>query len=242
MDPRIAGRRQVVAESRARSSLRRLGVVIVVAMAIAVVLWTFRSPFLSIHEISIVGADVVDVGGLLAEAGITQGLPLVEVDTEHVEAHLLSNPWVAQAAVVRDWPEGLIVRITERVAVGWVETTSGWARVASDGVILAQGTPPEDAARIVGSPPGEAAANTRVAAAASFLATLSPALTIGAVVDIGGEQIVATVSGYPVRLGLPGDMVEKAVALAAVLETAPVPGSQIVLVAPSRPAVSPPTG
>lgn len=240
MDPRIAGRRQAVAESRARSSLRRLGVAVAVSMVIAAVLWTFRSPFLSIHGISISGADVVDVDGVLAEDGITRGLPLIEVDPDRVEALLLSDPWVAEAAVVRDWPQGLIVRISERVGVGWVETTSGWARVASDGVILTEGTPPEDAARIVGS--GESATTTRVVAAASFLATLSPGLTKGAIVDVGGEEIVATVSGYPVRLGLPSNMVDKAAALAAVLETDPVPGSEIVVVAPARPAVSPPGG
>lgn len=244
MDPRIEGRRRAIAEDRARVTLRRLLRVVVASLLVAGALWALRSPFFSVDVVAVSGAGVVDVEAVLAEAGVRPGVPLVEVDAGAAESLLLADPWVEKATVSRVWPDRVEVAVTERVAVGWAETTSGWARIAADGVILGEGTPPEGAARVVGAgaTAEDLAVSPRVAGAAAFLAALPPELATGAVVDVGGEELVATVAGFPVRLGPPEDMIAKASALAAVLVTAPAPGSEIVLLAPSRPAVLPPEG
>lgn len=242
MDPRIAGRRRAVAESRARDNLRRLSAVLGVAGVAVVTLWLFRSPFLSVSELVVRGTKVVDARATLAEFGIVAGRPLIEIDPGEVEVLLLADPWVARATVVRDWPDRLVVEVVERVPAGWVEATDGWVRVASDGTVLESGTPPDGEPRVVGA--GVVAAEVgkapRIVAAAAFLAALGPDYSAGAVVDVGGEEITAVVAGYPARLGLPAEMAEKARSLAAVLATGPEAGSQITVVAPSRPAVLPP--
>lgn len=244
MDPRIEGRRRAIAEDRARVTLRRLLRIVVVSLLLAGVLWALRSPFFSVHDVAISGAAVVDVGSVLAEAGVRSGVPLVEVDVGAAERRLLADPWVEDATVSRVWPDRVEVAVTERVAVGWAETTSGWVRIASDGVVLGAGTPSEGAATVVGAgvPAEDLATRPRVVGAAAFLTALPPDLAAGAVVDVGGEEIAATVAGFPVRLGPPEDMIAKASALAAVLVASPPPGSEVVLVAPSRPAVLPPEG
>ncbi len=77
--------------------------------------------------------------------------------------------------------------------------------------------------------------------ALEFVAALRPDLRAGAVIEVVGAEIQATVAGYPVRAGLATDMAAKARALAAVIDQRPEEGSEITVVSPERPAVLPPS-
>ena len=69
---------------------------------------------------------------------------MVLIRPGRVEEALLADPWVKTASVVRDWPDRLIVRVEERAPLAWVETSSGWAHHAIDGVVLPSPDTPDD--------------------------------------------------------------------------------------------------
>jgi cell division protein FtsQ len=243
MDPRIAARRRTVDEHHARRSVVRVVVVLVVAAIIAAGVWLVRSPWFSLETVSVSGAESVDVGEVLAARGVEPGVPLVSIDPELIVADLLALPAVREAAVERRWPRTLTVSIEERRPVAWALTESGWRRLAVDGVVLDQGAPPEVGPRIqVVAPVSDGAvSDPLVLGSLRFVDALAPDLAAGIVVGpAGGGRLVATVGEYLVRLGRPLDMEAKALALAAVIEEGPEPGSTITVIAPSRPAVLPP--
>lgn len=239
IDPRIAARRSEVAEAKVRRGLLRFLWIAFLLALIATVAWLVRSPFLSVDEIVILGAERADVGRALTEAGVVEGVPLALVDIDAATELLDADPWIAEVTVVRDWPRRVVVTLRERHGTAWVETTEGWYLTAPDGVALEAGTPPESSPLVLlpGVDPDEMSSNDRLLGALEFLDNLRPDLTSGAVVGAVGAEMVAEVADLNVRLGLPDDMAAKARALAAVVDSVPPPGSVVTLIAPSRPAV-----
>lgn len=244
IDPRIAERRRDVREQRATGSLKKALVLLILAVVIAVAVWVLRSPLFSVAAISVTGASTVPATELLAEAGITTGLPLMSVDTGDGEAALEAHPWVREATVVRSWPDLIEVRVEERYPVAWARLDSGWALLSLDGVALDTAEAPHEGAPMLtgagGEPVGEPTGRL-VESGLAFLDALRPDLAGGAVVTLG-DEVTAEVAGFSVRLGGPVDMADKARVLAAVLDSEPEMGSSIVLVAPTRPALMPPGG
>lgn len=231
-----------MAEGRVRRGLIRTFWLIGFLALAGACAWLLRSPYLSVTEVVITGAARADVEGALESSGITEGQPLIFVDVAGAEAALAADPWVAEATVQRDWPRRVLVMVRERYGVAWVETAAGWFYVSADGVPLESGDPPPNSPRVLatGLPPEEISTQRQVLGALELLDHLRADLSAVTVVSATQDELVATLLGLVVRLGLPEDMEAKARALAAVIDTGPDPGSTITLVAPSRPAVLPP--
>ena len=246
IDPRMAHRRRSVAEQRARKNIRRLVGWLVGMGLVAGVIWLFRSPLLSVDRVDVSGVVASNAATDLAESGVVVGVPLISVDVSEVEARLEQDPWVVQASVARRWPHAVEVEVTERIPVAWVRGRSGTGRLAIDGVVVSGGEPPEGAPLIESDLSTPVAAGTRwddrkVLGALAFLDALRADLAVGAVVDVRGEEIVAEVAGFQVRLGFPNEMEAKGRVLAVVIESDPEAGSEITLLSPERPAVLEPS-
>lgn len=228
-----------MAEGRARRVIVRLVVAAVLAGTAAGVLWLLRSPFFSIESIVVRGARRSDPVELLSRAGITVGTPLIYVDVEEAESAVLKDPWVETVVVDRSWPNTLVVTVEERRPVAWVQTADGWRHVAVDGVVLGTGEPQEGDARLLfpDVPASELSADPRIRGALEFVATLS---SEPFTIRWGGDELVGEGSGISVRLGRPVEMEAKARVLAELLKRGIEPGSEVVLLAPTRPAVRPP--
>lgn len=204
----------------------------------------FRSPLLAVETIVVGGEDRSSASAVVAEKGLVAGAPMVSVDVERITDALLSDPWVGSARVYRDWPRTVVIEVEERVPAATVWCSDGLAVAAKDGVILPTGDPASE-------PVGQIALtvtdcdrlfedlSTRMAL--QFLAALPERISRSTVVTQTGEGMVANVAGYTVRLGAADRGLEKAQALLAVLENPPEKGSVITLIAPSRPAVLPPS-
>jgi len=233
MDPRMAQRRRSVAETRARRGVRRLLVFLAVVAVGAIGLAVLRSSLFSLATVDVFGAVSTDPAALAAEEGAVVGTPLMDLDLDAIRTRLGSEPRIRSVEVSRRWPTELRIVVEERMPVAWVDRGAGWEHMAVDGVVVESGTPAVDDPRVRAAPGDD----RPVEAALRFVDALEPPLRTGMLIDATSPELVATWSGYIIRLGRATDMAQKARALAAVVADAPPEGSEITLIAPDRPAV-----
>ena len=216
-----------------------LGMALAAAAAFAL-----HSPWLSVHEIEIVGAVHSDPAPLIAASGVGEGAILVWVDTAAVVRAVKEDPWVADARVDRVWPDRLVVEVLERQPVAWLEGTTTWMLVASDGTVLEIAAEPgggylrallafPDLAR--GEQPVDATWNEIIGLAATLRGDLAGAMTV----ELRGSELWTEVFGHPVRLGYPIDLADKGRTLRALLQEELPPGATLDVSSPTRPAISP---
>jgi hypothetical protein len=207
---------------------------------------SLHSPWLSVREIEISGAERVDAGGLLDEAGIGTGAIMIWLDTSRVEEIIAADPWTESVCAERVWPDLLVVEVEERVPALWVEGTTGWMLVAEDGMILEIASVPGEgllraSIGLRGGPVGsrpDTSVWDEVVALSGVLA--SPLASSSHLVSEGGE-IWLNSPEHRVRLGHPIDLADKGRVLQVMLADGLPPGSVLDVVAPRRPAVVLPT-
>ena len=105
-------------------------------------MWLFLSPLLSVAMVTTSGIAASSAETVLVEHGVVAGTPLILIRAGNVETALETDPWIGESLVEADWPTGVVVRIEERVPVGWLETEEGWGS-AVDGVQLATAPDPD---------------------------------------------------------------------------------------------------
>jgi cell division protein FtsQ len=243
IDPRLAERRREVAEDRARRNVGRLVRFLIALGVIGALVWVFLSPLLSVATVTTTGINASTASSVLAEERVIEGTPLILIRTGRVEKALEADPWVRESVVDLDWPQGVMVRVDERVPVAWVETDEGWGLYAVDGVRLTTAPDPADEMPWIQIGAVEAtsvAPSSELLGSLEFAAGLSEELKAGARVrSEGGGELWADVGGYEVRLGRAVEMRQKALSLAALIREQPPEGSILTLIAPTNPAVSP---
>jgi hypothetical protein len=133
------------------------------------------------------------------------------------------------------WPQQVLIEVTPRLPVAWLEEGEVWSLVGADAVVL-------ETARQAGTelPILRADAELSKLGGLAFLAELGPLQFPGALVEARNGEMWAQVGGHDVRLGRPIDMEAKARALTALLARGIEAGARISLIAPTRPAVYPP--
>lgn len=243
IDPRLLERRAEVAEDNAKRNVARLLRFLVVVTFVGALAWLFFSPWMSVHQVRVAGIVASDGNETLVGERVVAGTPMILLRPGRVEAALEQDPWIRDARVHLDWPDEVIVRVDERVPVIWVERAEGWSRHAIDGVELPGATAPgADLPRLHVSDitASEMPDSTVVLGAAEFAAVLPPRLRRGTSLHLESGELWAEVAGYQVRLGRPVEMEAKALSLTALLTEDLEPGSTLVLVAPSHPAVEQP--
>lgn len=221
------------------------GVGLVVASA---AVWAVHSPWLSVGEIEILGADRADVAGEVASAGVGEGAIMIWVDTAEIEQAIFADPWVRDVRVDRVFPDRLVVEVLERSPAVWIEGASSWMLVADDGTVVQVSGEPDRSVlqarlaapdRIPGDRPEEPTWDEIVGMAMA----LEPGLASSAAVYTEGSELWLEVPGHAVRLGAPVDLADKALVLQELLTSGDLPfGAVIDLVAPRRPAVILPGG
>ncbi len=247
--PRIMRRRAQVRERGARGRLRRLLAFLMALLVGAALVWFAQSPVFSVAEMSIRGSVESDVERLLAGAEVYEGRPLVLIRTGRVEAAIEADLWVKSAEVHRRFPNRIEVDVVERYEVAATRVGSGWVTLSDDGrIIRTFPTRPSSLAKMLPSlssgaegTPGENVTTDALAAAVEFTAALPPDLWTVTEISVDGDQLRASVGDHQVRLGGFSDMEAKGIALTALLADGDlVPGHDIDLIAPTRPAVRAP--
>ncbi|SFE71902.1 cell division protein FtsQ/DivIB [Streptomyces mirabilis] len=103
--------------------LRRLRMLIIllitVVLATAAALWLlYGSPWLRAEKVSVSGVRVLTDQQVRDAADVSVGSPLISIDTDAVEARLRRKlPRIDSVDVVRSWPHGIGLKVTERTPV-----------------------------------------------------------------------------------------------------------------------------
>jgi len=89
-----------------------------------------------IAAISLTGPKEVSREEILTTAGVTGRASLLFLDADAARARLLANPWIADAAVLKLYPDRLQITITERQAFALWQKDGRVGVIAADGTVL----------------------------------------------------------------------------------------------------------
>jgi cell division protein FtsQ len=140
---------------------------------------------------SVFGAKTIEVRGehsLIAEqvsaaAAISQGAPLIRLDTGAIAARVEALPDIASARVQTKYPSTVIITVTERIAIGYLQTGGRYALVDKTGDQFR--TQPSKPAQL---PLFEIPAGAQAKASAAAEATVAAALPRSVLVKVASIQ------------------------------------------------------
>ncbi len=89
-----------------------------------------------IAAISLTGQKEVSREEVLTTAGVTGRASLLFFDADAARARLMANPWIADAAVLKLYPDRLQISITERQAFALWQKNGQLNVIAADGTVL----------------------------------------------------------------------------------------------------------
>ncbi len=89
-----------------------------------------------IAAVSLTGQKEVSRDDVLAMAGVTGHVSLLFLDAEAARAQLMANPWIADAAVLKLYPDRLQISVTERQAFALWQKDGNISVIATDGTVL----------------------------------------------------------------------------------------------------------
>jgi cell division protein FtsQ len=89
-----------------------------------------------IAAVSVSGGSQVGREQALALAGVTGRSSLLFFDAEAARARLLADPWIADAAILKLYPDRLLITITERRAFALWQRNGQVNVIADDGTVL----------------------------------------------------------------------------------------------------------
>jgi cell division protein FtsQ len=99
-----------------------------------------------ISEIALAGERELSRQRILASAGITGSSSLLFLDAAQAREGLLTNPWIAEATVLKLYPGRLRIEIKERTPFALWQKDGQVSLIATDGTVLETYVPPRFAA------------------------------------------------------------------------------------------------
>jgi len=132
-----------------------------------------HSRLLVVHHVEVFGASHTSREQVLASARVGGGLLMIDVHTEQVAERLDQLPWVATAAVSRQWPTTITIHITERTPAALVAAGPGQLGVVDDtGRVLALNPAPSPSRRSPRAPAATSPSHSPDLAPGPYLPTI----------------------------------------------------------------------
>lgn len=100
-----------------------------------------ESSLFTLTEVEVQGAETLDPDLIRQMSGLVPGESLLTLDLGAVEERLSKEVRIAQVEVVRRWPHGVRIRISERRPVALLAVEASWLAVDPAGVLF----PPDPA-------------------------------------------------------------------------------------------------
>lgn len=101
---------------------------------------------LRIADVALAGQHEVGRDDILNLAGVTGTSSLLFLDAAQTRIRLMTNPWIAQAAVLKLYPDRLRIEVTERKAFALWQKEGRVYLIAADGTVLESSVPQRFAA------------------------------------------------------------------------------------------------
>lgn len=225
VEPRLVDRRRAVAEAaqrrRRRQGLRLLAGLGVVLVGVAVAF----SPWLSVQEVRVEGADSLDEQRVLSRSGVDLGEPMVLVDLAAAREQLAADPQVASASVQREWPDTVVLRVVEERPLALVVTEGQRAFVSAHGRVLDAADGATSLVRVVTDVAVDLSPGARLEGPVARVVSMIRQLSAGTLARVEEIRLGTTGSvemtleaGVVVLIGPPEDVHAKLLALDTVLE------------------------
>ncbi|MFI2199504.1 cell division protein FtsQ/DivIB [Streptomyces sp. NPDC020192] len=121
----------------------RLRTIVILAVLLALLgagsVWAlYGSTWLRVEHVSVSGTQVLTPAEVRDAAAVPVGAPMISVDTDGIEARLRRKlPRIDTVDVVRSWPHGIGLKVTERTPVLLVRNGRNFIEVDSEGVRFA---------------------------------------------------------------------------------------------------------
>ncbi|MGJ5750887.1 cell division protein FtsQ [Streptomyces puniciscabiei] len=98
----------------------------------------YGSSWLRVRHVSVSGTLVLSPAEVRDAADVPVGAPMISVDTHGIEARLRRKlPRIDTVDVVRSWPQGIVLKVTERTPVLLVQKGGEFVEVDHEGVRFA---------------------------------------------------------------------------------------------------------
>lgn len=211
--PRARGRRPRTRWRAAFFALAGLAIVVGVSWAL------LGDRLFVVRSVTVTGTHLLAPGQVIEAADVPLGTPLMRVDTGTVTRRVEALNDVASASVSEDWPDHLVIAVTERVPAMAVRMAGGGYDLVDPSGVLVRYTKTRPAALpvFVTARPGSALRGDPAAtAAAGVLAELEPWLARQVVqvraapVTAGPEQVTLNLrDGKTVQWGGPDNAAQK---------------------------------
>jgi cell division protein FtsQ len=148
--------------------------VLLVAVTIGGIWLVFVSAVLTVKHVEVQGESQLTSQRVLEAADVPVGAHLAQLDLAAIRTRVAGLAAVKRVDVSRDWPDGVLIRITERREVAVVEIAGQYQAMDSDGVLFASyAHPPAGLPRVVA---GTAIGSEALAEAARVIAALPSGL------------------------------------------------------------------
>lgn len=144
--------------------------VLLVVLTVTAVWLVFFSSVLTVKHVDVEGESQLSRDRVLAAADVPMGDHLAELDLEAIRTRVAGLAVVKRVDVSRDWPDGVLIRITERHEVAVVDIDGHYQAMDSEGVLFkSYPRPPADLPRVVA---GASIGSDALAEAARVIASL----------------------------------------------------------------------
>ncbi|AWZ10323.1 MULTISPECIES: FtsQ-type POTRA domain-containing protein [unclassified Streptomyces] len=111
------------------------GLVLVLLLAAGLTWVFYGSSWLRVEKVTAGGTEVLTPEQVLSAAAVPVGAPMVSVDTDEIEARLRGRlPRIDSVDVVRAWPHGIGLKVTERKPVLLIKKDAEFVEVDATGV------------------------------------------------------------------------------------------------------------
>jgi cell division protein FtsQ len=203
---RGSGRRDPATRSRRRFARRQwlrrwlvwryvIGSVLLVLLSVVAVWLVFLSSTLTVKHVDVQGESLLSRDQVLAAAKVPAGAHLVQLDLGAIRTRVAGLAAVRRVDVSREWPDGVLIKVTERRAVAVVQLGGRYQAMDSQGVLFrSYPRPPAGMPRVVTT---ATIGSDALAEAARVIAALPPGLA-GRVDHVGVrgmDQVTLTMRG-----------------------------------------------
>ena len=243
--PQTQRRRRPHTRQTTHRGVKRVLIAAVVVTVLALgVRWLLQQPYFRVQHVTVTGNVHETAAAVETALGLTSQPSMLGLNTGAMIQAAKTFPWVANASIVKHWPNSVSVSIVETHAVAVTQWQGKWTYVGATGTNL-------------GLAPATANLPTLITLAATtwpFTATDASAVTVAATLPsafasqvrdvVAGTNGVSLTMTTPVRfiLGSTDELTAKYMAIASVIKGATLAAGDVVdVTVPTELAISGPS-